>query len=337
MIIDAFCHIFPYRFIRDYVKTFIPRLLRFAEIHVPAITAYFVDPDLRVQYMDKYGITTEILSISLPGHGLDKIPEKDLLKLTKLANDAMAELCEKYPSRLISAAWLPNLEGDFVDELDRCLRDMGMKGCMIYSNIGGRPLDSPSFMEFYNKMSVYDLPILLHPISWTYYPWIHEYRIGESIGWPFDTSVAMSRLVFGGVLDKFPRLKIITHHLGAMIPYFSERIRLFYDSVFSEPEVYGNTSDYYPIQLKKHPIEYFKSFYADTVIGGNVSALRCAIDFFGIDHIVFATDYPFGPLKGELFTKCALNIVEESGLTSENKEKTLYKNSQQIFKLKNLA
>jgi len=333
LIIDAFCHIFPYKFIRDFIKVQIPRLLRFAEITFSQSTLQFVDPDFRIKYMDKYGIAIEILSISLPGHGLDRVPEKELMRLTKLANDSLAEIQDKSNGRLFTVAWLPSLEGAYVDELERCIRDLGMKGCMIYSNIGGRPVDSPVFSEFYNKMDRTGLPILLHPIGWQYYPWISEYRVGEAIGWPFDTSIAMCRLVFGGVLERYPNLTIITHHLGGMIPYFSERIRLFYEGVVSEPEVYGIASDYYPVTLKRQPLEYFKRFYADTVIGGNISAFRCALDFFGADHIVFATDYPFGPSKGEVFTESSLSCINESGLSDEDKKKILYENSQKLFKL----
>lgn len=143
----------------------------------------------------------------------------------------------------------------------------------------------------------------------------------------------MCRLVFGGVLDKFPNLKIVTHHLGGMIPHFSERIRLFYDGVLSEPDVYGEASDYFPVPLKKHPIEYFKSFYADTVIGGNTAAIKCALDFFGVDHVVFATDYPFGPRKGDLFTESSIHSVRALELNGEDKDKIFFKNTQSIFKL----
>ena len=331
MKIDAYCHIIPRTFLRSYVKTQIPQLLRFAEAEVGTEDAYFVDDDLRVKHMDKFGIDKQVISFNPPIW--ETIPESDLLRVTRLTNDAFAEIVKKHPDRFVGIASIPIPEGEQLDEVDRCINDLGLKGCIIFSNIRGRPLDSPEFMPFYEKMAKYDLPIFIHPTTWKYYDWIYDYRMIQIFGWPFDTSLAVGRLVFGGVLDRLPNLKFVVHHMGAMVSFFSERIKGFYDEAIMHSHVYG--SHYFPHAktMKKHPIEYFKSLYADTVALGSVPALKCGLDFFGIDHMLYGTDYPFGPEKGQRWTKDITRSVDELGLSEVDTRKIYYENAKRILKL----
>jgi aminocarboxymuconate-semialdehyde decarboxylase len=334
LVIDIFCHIAPKKFLNQYVKTQLPQLLRFLDAGADSAHGHFVDEDARIKVMDKYGIDLEVLSLQ-PSTMWDSVKDQDLLRLTRQANDAMAEVVGKHKDRMLGIATLPMLAGgEFLDELDRAIRDLGMKGCEVFSNVRGKPLDSPEFIPFFEKMSKYDLPILLHPTNWQYYEWIGDYRLIQIFGWPFDTSLAMARLVFGGVMFRFPNLKIVTHHLGGMVPHFAERIRTFYDEAMMHPETYGGTRMFpYAEKMNKHPLEFFKLFYADTVENGGLSTLKCGLDFFGSDHVVFATDYPFGPKNGEVWTEGVLQNMKDIDISDQDKQKIFEENSRKLLKL----
>ncbi|MGI0090171.1 MAG: amidohydrolase family protein [Nitrososphaerales archaeon] len=338
MKIDIFCHIYTRKLLDEYVKTQLPLVLRFGGFQVPAEETRFVDADARLKVMDKYGIDIQVLTIAFQ-NAITTVPDKDLLRISRIANDSLAELVDESPERLIGIATLLNPSGEGLDELDHAIKDLGMKGCLVFSNVKGRPLDSPEFIPFYERMAKYDLPIFIHPTDWTYYNWVGDYRLDRIFGWPFDTSLALGRLVFGGVMPRFPNLKIIGHHLGGMTPYFSGRILEFIQQAVSHPGWAG--AGMFPDHVKgqegrKHddPLKYFRSFYGDTVIMGNASAVRCAIDFFGVDHILYATDYPFGADNGEENIRLNTSCVEDLHLSAEDNEKIFEKNARRLLKLR---
>ena len=202
MVIDAFCHIYP----KKLMKALVPYLANsthkgnylndFLINEKDPDRANFVDEDARIKYMDKFGIDIEAVNFQLPNFFETNLPEKDLLKMTKFANDCVAEIVKSHSGRMVGVAVIPALEGEYLDELDRVFGELDMRGCLIYTNIYGKPLDSPEFLDF-SKMAKYDLPIFLHPSNWPYYPWIWNYRLALMLGWPFDTSLALSSLVFG--------------------------------------------------------------------------------------------------------------------------------------------
>jgi aminocarboxymuconate-semialdehyde decarboxylase len=324
--IDVFCHIFPKRLVKSLTPSQLPSILSMGQ------NSNFVDPGYRVRVMDKYGIEMEALTVSLPSFW-EKIPKKDRRRLTKLSNDTLAEITDEFPDRLIPIASTPDpADPNALDELDRAVNELGMRGCMVFSNVDGKPLDSPDFDPFFTRIEKYNLPVLLHPITQQYFPWIREYNLTQIFGWPFDTSLAMARIVFGGVLERHPNLKIIAHHVGAMIPHFSERIRGMYDlsakigKDFSG-QVLGKSL------LQKHPLHYFKMFYADTVTNGGLSSLRCGYEFYGANRILFATDYPFGPERGERWTRLVEENVEDLGITKDEKEAIFHENARKLLRL----
>lgn len=328
-----FCHMIPRETISAYVKTRLPQRIRFLQVTVPPEGSHLVDEKARLKYMDKFGIDVEVLAFSQVGELWQTLSEGEKLRFTKIVNDSMAAVANRNPGRLVASAVLPVLGGEAVDELVRAIEELGLKGCMIYSNVGGKPLDSPEFLPFFQKMAKYDLPIFIHPTNWKYYDWVFDYQLLQIFGWPFDTSLAMGRLVFGGIMEKFPNLKVIAHHLGGMIPSQGERIAGFYEEAKENPELLAH---YFPNSrsLKKSPLEYFKRFYGDTAVEGSVSALRCGCEFFGTDRVVFATDYPFGPQNGESYTRAALECIRKSGLSKEDQEKILEKNARRLLRIK---
>ena len=185
-------------------------------------------------------------------------------------------------------------------------------------------------------MAGYDLPIWMHPFRGADFSDYQtedrsEYEIWWTFGWPYDTSVAMARLVFAGYFDRFPNLKIITHHMGAMAPYFEGRIGPGWD------QLGARTSDVdYSAVLKKlarRPLDYFKMFYADTALFGAYDATVCGLRFFGADHVVFASDAPFDPEKGPMYIRETIAIVDRLPVSSHEREQIYWRNAKALLKL----
>src|SRR6185437_3224797 len=142
----------------------------------------------------------------------------------RIANDAMAETVVRNPRRFTGVALLCFQEIDqAVEELERAVQILGMKGAMLFTHIQGNPLDMPKLFPLYAKAIELDVPLWIHPISWNYYDWVRDFLIWQIFGWPIDTTLAMARLVYGGVMEKFPKIKFITHHAGGTVPYLFGR------------------------------------------------------------------------------------------------------------------
>lgn len=335
-VVDAFCHIHPKKLLDAYIKDRVPQLQGFFKPEIALEGRHFMDEDYRIDYMDKYKIDREILSIS-QGRGLwGTVADERIGQLTSVANEGLYDICSKHEDKFTGTAILPRVYDGYEDEVKKTVEDYGFKGIMIYSNLKGMPLDSEQLFPLYKMMEKYDLPILIHPTNHDYYPWIKEYRMSMIFGWPFDTSLAMGRLVFSGILHKFPKLKFIVHHGGGMVPYFQNRISGFYEEATSNPENfkdsnYGQFNDIEPDQGSM--IEHFRRFYADTVLNGAYESLKLCLKFYKPSHVVFATDFPYGPDKGEKYTRDTIESVskleEESGLDGE----ILYKNAESLFKI----
>jgi uncharacterized protein len=152
------------------------------------------------------------------------------------------------------------------------------------------------------------------------------------IGWPFETGAALARLVFSGTIDRLPGLKIITHHLGGIIPYFEGRVGHSWDQLGSRT----SDEDYGAIlkRLKKRPFDYFKDFYGDTALAGSRAATVCGISFFTPDHVLFASDCPFDPEKGTGYIRATIEVIESLDLSPDDKAKICHGNAVRMFGLK---
>ena len=297
------------------------------------IIASLWDLDQRFRIMDRYGVMHVLTLCRPPIEEVVRDPKK-ALDLTKLANDEMAELVFKYPDRFpaaVAAVSLTDVDGS-LKELERALVDLKFRGVQIYTNMNGKPLDSPEFRPLFEMMAHYNLPVWIHPtmgVTDTDYrsEGGSKYAVASLFGWPYETTVAMNRLVFGGILEKWPNLKVITHHGGAMVPYLEERIIAFHD----QSEMTMKTKD--NAGLTRAPIEYYKMFYADTAIYGNALGLMLARAFFGIDNILFATDFPFAGQWGERVTRQTLAAIEAMDISAEEKKKIYEDNARRIMRL----
>jgi predicted TIM-barrel fold metal-dependent hydrolase len=277
---------------------------------------------VRIALMDKYGIDMQLLSQTTPvlmGFG-----SKDAANICTLSNDSIAELCHEYPTRFVGAAIVSLLDiGTALDELDRAVKDLGFKCVTISTNQNGKGLDSHDYYPFYERVINYNIPLFLHPTHWDSYPLVdmkEGWRMMHVFGWPFDTTQAVWRLIFGGVLDKFSDLKVITHHLGAMLPYFSRRIEL-------------NVQSFLQDKLSRPLSEYWKQIYGDSAVDGTAAALPCGYAFFGGDRMLFGSDYPFGPEAGEIFIKDNLAAIMGMAIPETDREKILGKNARRLLKI----
>ena len=295
----------------------------------PALT----DLDNRLRILEKYEGLSQVLTIASPALEEATSPE-DAVYLAELGNNELAELLTRYPDKFTAAiACLPvNNMNASLKEAERVIKDHGFKGIQLYTPSNGKPLDSPEFMPLYAMMANYDLPVWIHPARGRHIPDYRDedhsrYYIYQMFGWPYETTAAMVRLVFSGIFDKYPGIKFITHHYGAMLPFFSERL------VVGQDYAEENLRAKWKQALKKPPIEYFKDFYADTALNGNPAAMACGYQFFGPERTVFATDFPYDNENGERFTREVINAVDSLDISIQEKEMIYHLNAERILHL----
>jgi aminocarboxymuconate-semialdehyde decarboxylase len=309
MIIDIYTHILPDAFFREMSRVS-PKLENIGA-RLRGVKKLF-DLEARFAEMDTLGDYRQI--ISLPNPPLEEIAQGETAQqLARVANDAMADLVAQHPKRFpafVAAVSLDNVDAA-LKEAERAIKQLGARGIQIFTNIAGHPLDEERFRPVLAMMAGYDLPIWLHPARNAAMPDYaaeskSRFEMWWCFGWPYETSVAMARLVFSGVFDRHPALKIVTHHLGGgMIPFFDGRIGAGMEVLGSRTsdEDYSNVLK----SLKRPHLDYFREFYADTALFGAGNGLSCGLDFFGADRVVFSTDAPLGPIAN---TIAALNALD---------------------------
>lgn len=330
MKIDAFQHILPVKY-KEALYKIAPSGFYIQDV-IETLPTLF-DLDHRFRIMDKFEGLMHVLTISSPPPEGIANPEK-AVDLAKLANDEMAELVLKHPDRFAAAvACLPMNNMDAaLKELDRAIHDLKFRGVQINSPINEKPLDSPEFMPLYEKMAQYHLPIWIHPerpADFSDYRTEKrsKYMIFHVFGWPYETASAVTRLIFSGVLEKHPTLKIITHHCGGMIPYLADRIIGAYDHA----EMLRRAK--YKQGLTRSPIDYFRMIYYDTAIYGNTPGLMCGYAFCGPDHMLFATDFPYDSQFGERYTRQTIKAIEEMEISESDKKKIFEENARTLLRL----
>jgi predicted TIM-barrel fold metal-dependent hydrolase len=225
-----------------------------------------------------------------------------------------------------------------LEEMDRAIGKLGARGIQIFTNVNGRPLDEPEFFPIFERMvNKYDLPVWVHPsrtAKFADYPTEpkSKYEIWWLFGWPYETSAFMARLVFSGMLDRLPKLRIITHHLGAMAPFFVNRIGYGMDQLGART----SDEDYASLlkKMAKRPLDYFRMFYGDTSVNGAPSAIRCGLDFYGVKHVLFGTDCPFDPQGGPLFIRETIKALDGLKLKKDDARRIYFGNAMQMLKLK---
>jgi len=334
MKIDIFNHIFP--------KVYFDKMMEVAPNHkdigkrvrgVPVL----VDLEARFRVMDQFDEYAQVICLAAPPLEVLAGPELSP-ELAKAANDGMAEYVAKYPERFpgFIASMPMNNPDAALEEMDRAIKDLKAVGVQFFSNVKGAPLDLPELKPLFEKMAGYDLPIWIHPARGANSPdYLTEekskYEIWWTFGWPYDTSVMMARLVFGGYFDQFPNLKIITHHMGGMVPYFEGRVGPGWGQLGART----SDEDLSVIlkKLKRPHLEYFKMFLADTALFGSLSGTICGLDFFGVDNVLFASDSPFDPEKGPGYIRETIKIINVLPISDAERQKIYEGNARRLLKL----
>jgi aminocarboxymuconate-semialdehyde decarboxylase len=332
MKIDIFNHIVTPRY-NEARKKIAPAAMRLQDQErvMPAL----FDLDARFRAMDTAGHGyVQILTTANPPVENIGAPA-DALALSRIANDEMAELVSRHPDRFIAAAaCIPMNDIDAaIGEMDRAVGQLGCRGVQIYTDCRGTPLDAPRFGPLFDRIAALDMPVLLHPVRGPDrpdYPTedVSRFDTWRAIGWLYDTVSAMARLTFSGLFDRHPGIKIVTHHLGGFAPYAAGRLNEGYDKLLKAARARNE-----PVLLKKHPFEYFHQFYADTITIGSVPALRCGVDFFGVDRVMFATDMPFDTAGGVHYVRVALEAMNALDAPAEDKASIFEHTARRVFRI----
>jgi len=266
MIIDVFNHFMP--------KDYFDRLGELIPGHM-VLSAFpklqtLVDLDARLRLLDRYDGMQQVISLANPPIELIAPPDQTPA-LARMANDALAEVCRRHPDRFptfVAALPLNDIDASLA-EIDRAIKELGARGVQLFTNVAGKPLSLPEYRPIFQSMVAHDLPIWIHPMRG---PQFSDYaaeqasedEIWFSFGWPYETTACMTRLIYSGIFDELPTLKIISHHMGGMIPYYAGKINLGFRQIFFGAEGRNPVAD--ERGLKRRPVEYYKMLYADTAL-----------------------------------------------------------------------
>jgi predicted TIM-barrel fold metal-dependent hydrolase len=330
--IDVFNHFTP--------KAHLDRLADLIPGH-PVLAAFprlktLWDVDARLRLLDEFDGLQQVLSLANPPLELLALPDTTP-DIARRANDALAELCRTHPDRFptfVAALPMNNIDATLA-EIDRAVTHLGARGVQVFTNVAGKPLSAPEYRPIFQRMAAHDLPVFVHPMRGPNFPdyaneQSSENEIWFSFGWPYETTACMTRLIYSGLLDELPNLKIITHHMGGMIPYFVGKINLGFRQIF-----FGTTECNPAAEdagLKKRPIEYYKMLYADTALG-EAAPTRCGHAFFGTAKCVFATDAPFDAEGGRALLRNTIGAVAALEISQAEKDRIFAGNARALLKL----
>jgi len=243
------------------------------------VLPFYLDVDAKLAAMDAAGIEITLLSTNDPG------PEwfgDDGPGVAQLIHDSLAAVIAKHPTRFRGLCTLPlQNEKAAADELDRCVRKLGFKGILLYTNLAGAWCDEPQFRWLYSRAEELGVPILLHPAKPLTTEQVKGYELTSTLGNMFENTIAIARIIASGLLDKHPRLKLVCPHLGGTLPYICGRMDHQLTVLKRGPQ-----------NLARKPSEYLRSIYMD-IVSPLPEAMRFAIDFSGDDRLLYSSDHPW--------------------------------------------
>jgi aminocarboxymuconate-semialdehyde decarboxylase len=273
----------------------------------------------RVRDMEEYGIDVQMVSLTTPG--VELLPVKESVIWAKKVNDYIAAGCRKYKGRFYALATLPY--GDVkasVKELERAHKELGAKGVTMFSNLAGDPIYLPKYLPIYEAAEALDMPIFIHPAPPLTTAAMKKARMPLPLyGFILDTTMAVTGLVFEGIFEKFPNLKVIHAHLGGVFPYMVGRVN----------DCYNTYQKDFGYSLTMPPSEYYKKNVYVDVISFHLPAMKCCLEYLGVDRLLIGTDYAHpigGPQK-------VVGFVKGLDLPKAQFEKIMWKNAAKLFKL----
>jgi len=265
------------------------------------LKAEFSDLDLRLSIMDSQGVDMQALSPAST-YFFYWMAAEESLEYAQWLNDRLADAVAKYPTRLVALGSVPMQDSaKAVGELERAVTKLGLRGVEIATNINGRYFDDPAFNPFWEAAQTLDALIFVHPNQVVGADRMKEFNLANLIGNPTDTSLAFAKLIFSGVLERYPRLKFLLAHAGGFLPYTWGRLDRGY-----------RIQDSAAAKIPKPPGEYVKLLNFDTITHSTM-ALEYLVANFGADHVVLGSDYPYDMGTGECVRQVdALGIGDAS-------------------------
>lgn len=312
MKIDAQSHYFPPKFLKAIQGRQEEVWEKNVDLPISIENKKMADISVHLADMDVTGVETHVISCPIP---IDRAERTLGLKLARIVNDEIASVVEKHRVRFVGLAILPLQDmAASLEELDRAVDELGLKGILLFSNVNRRPLDSFELMPLYKRVTELDIPVFIHPTLPVCLTGILDYGLPEKLGFLYDSSVAMLRLIYSGIYEKYPDLKILLPHLGSMIPYLMKRIDVPPKDLLLTP-------------MKKQPSEYFREkVYVDTV-SENPASYLCALQQLSIDKILYGSDYPFHDIRE------SIRSIENIPISEENKMKIFSENAKKLLRL----
>ena len=277
------------------------------------VPPHYLDVNAKLASMDASGIEITMLSTNDPG------PEwfgADGPAVAQLIHDSLAGVIAKHPTRFRGLCVLPlQNEKAAAEELDRCVKKLGFKGILLYTNLAGAWCDEPQFQWLYARAEELGVPILLHPAKPMTTEQVKGYELTSTLGNMFENTIAIARIIASGLLDKHPRLKLVCPHLGGTLPYISGRMDHQLTVLKRGPQ-----------NLQRKPSEYLRSIYMD-IVSPLPEAMRFALDFSSADKLLFSSDHPW------VEPKEILDPLRSLKLPAADEQKILSGNARQLFGL----
>jgi predicted TIM-barrel fold metal-dependent hydrolase len=332
--IDFYCHFSTMKII-DFLETAggpKPHVFRRLFVNTPTL----IDADKRLRLMDEFNVVRSVL-VPLPW--LETAPpvhadSGKCLQAARLLNNEMARIVSHRPDRFSAVAVLPTTNAQvMLAELNRAVKELNLVGGMFVVGPTVKRPDHPDYELLYAEAAKLDIPLWIHPSRPPIYPdYVDEreskFQVWQTLTWLQDSSTAMVRIVFAGVFERYPNLKLIIHHHGALVPLYAQRMQYGWD-YFEQ-----NTGRNQPTSISRPYIEHFKKFYCDTATQGNQPKLiEIASAFFGPEKVLFGTDSPMDATAGRAFTGDAIVSVTDMNIPEEDKQAIFRGNARKLLKL----
>ena len=325
MILDFHNHFFPANYLQELAKGEADasvqqddqgRTIMITDGDYNIIVEEHHNPAARVAAMVAAGVDMQCLTMTVPGVHSEQ-PAIGI-KLAQIVNDGFAEVMDQYPERFTALAALPLQDPKAaVTELDRAVTQGNLRGGTLFTHINGKQLDHADFWPLYAKAVELNVPLFVHPIVPEHIGAMRDYRLVAVEGFLFETSIAVSRLLYGGVLQEFPQLTLVLAHMGGTLPFLAERM----DRGF---EVYPECRQ----KIAEPPSLALRQMYMDTFPYSH-KAIEFAIEFAGADKVLMGSDYPhqIGDLPGGVAT------IRELAISEADKALVLGENAQRLLAL----
>ena len=323
MRIDCQSHVFPAEYADVLARNPVPPraiphdggyIITYGDVQKFQLRQEVYSIDRKLKDMDAAGVDVSILSTNMPGP--EMLAPELRAEGAKVCNDFIGGVIQKYPDRFSGLACLPWQDtAAAIAEMDRAMDELNLRGIILYSHIGGDPVDSPLYEPVYQHAEKRGMPIVLHPTVPTWGEHIKDHSMIPMAGLMMDHSFAMLRLILGGVLERYPQLQVVQPHAGGVLPYLWGRIT-------NQTEVMGRGME----NISQFPSHYYGRVYLD-MVSPSALALRFAYDFAGPERLLFGSDHPW--VKIDTFTE----LVEQMDIPEEDKARIFGLNAQKLFKI----